>query len=117
MEDDVKYQKINLRAVMNNLIPMFRLDVEIAIMQRANGIYIFINEFRIETDILIAISLALYGLHNCLNVSSFRYYDEIEENKYNLCLEGSIYRILPKYYDGKALTGKKSIILKRDNNE
>ena len=113
MEDNEKYQKIDLQAVMDSLLPVFRPDVKIAVMQRSNSIRVFIDTFRIETDCLINISLALYGLHNGLDVSSFCLYDQIED-KYNLCLEGSIYRLLPKYYDGQNLVGKKAFILKHD---
>ena len=116
MEDNEKYQKIDLQAVMEVLLPVFRPGVKIAAMQRSNGIFICIDEFRIDIDQIINISLALYGLHNGLGVSSFCYYDQLED-KYHLCLEGSIYKILPKYYDGKNLVGKKAFILKHEPNE
>ena len=116
MSDNEKYQKIDLQAVMDSLLPVFRPYVKIAVMQRSNGIFICIDEFHIDTDSLINISLALYGRHNGLDVSSFCYHNELED-KYNLSLEGSIYRLLPKYYDGQELVGKKAIILKHDIDE
>ena len=116
MEENEKYQKIDLQAVMDAILPIFPPTVNIAVMQRANGIFVFIGRYEITTDIIINISLALYGLHNALNVSSFCYFDQLE-NKYQLRVDGSIYKVLPKYYDGQNLAGRKTFILKHEPNE
>ena len=116
MSENEKYQKINLQAVMDALQPVFRPSVKVAVMQRANGVFILIDYFRIDTDSLISISLALFGLHDALDVSSFCIYDELHE-KYHLCLEGVLYKILPKFYDGQTLVGKKPFVLERDSYE
>ena len=112
MEDNEKYKKINLQAVMDAILPIFRPNVKVAVMQRLNGIFIFTDTFRIETDSLIGLSLVLYGTHNRLDVSSFCYYDELGDDKFNICVEGSIYSLLPKYFDGQSLARKKTFVLK-----
>lgn len=112
MEKNEKYQKIDLQAVMDAILPVFRPTIKVAVVQRSNGIGIFIDEFRIDTDDLINISLALCGRHNSFDVSSFCIYDEVQGC--HLCLEGSVYKLLPKYYDGQNLVGKKIFILKHD---
>lgn len=116
MEENEKYQKIDLQSVMDAILPVFRPTVKVAVMQRSNGIYIFIDSFDISTDSIINISLSLFGLHNAMDVSSFCYYDNLGE-KYNLRLDGSVYKMLPKYYDGQNLIGHKTFILKHGHNE
>lgn len=115
MNENEKYQKIDLQAVMDAILPAFRPKEKIAIRQQSNGIDILIDDYNIKTDILIGISLALSGIHNAFEVSSFCYYDGLDG--YHICLEGSVYKILPKYYDGQNLVGKKAVILKHDPNE
>lgn len=115
MKENEKYQKIDLQAVMDAILPAFRPGTKVAVRQQSNGIDIFIGDYNVDIDILIGISLALYGLHNAMRVSSFCCYDNI--NGYHLCLEGSVYKILQKYYDGQNLVGKKDFILKHEPNE
>jgi len=113
MSENEKYQKINLQAVMDALRAVFTPSVKVAVMQRANGVFILINYFRIDTDSLISISLALFGLHNALDVTSFCSYDGLRE-KYHLYLEGTVYKILPEFYDGQELVGRETFVLERD---
>ena len=115
MTENEKYQKIDLQAVMDAILPAFRPGTKIAVRQQSNGIDIFIGDYNVDIDILIGISLALYGLHNALRISSFCIYEGLEG--YHLALEGSVYRILPKFFDGNSLVGKKTFILKYEPNE
>jgi len=115
MSDNEKYQKIDLQAVMDAILPAFRPKDKIAIRQQSNGIYILTDNYNITTDKLIGISLALSGIHNAFEVSSFCYYDGLDG--YHICLDGSIYKMLPMYYDGQNLVGRKTFILKHEPNE
>ena len=115
MDENERYQKIDLQAVMDAILPVFRPTVKVAVMQHANGINILIDDFRIGTDDLICINLALSGRHNFFDVSSFCIYDEL--HNYHLCLEGSVYRMLPKFLDCRDLVTKKTLILKHEPNE
>lgn len=115
MDWNEKYQKVDLQAVMDAILPFFLPSTNVAIRQYANGIQIFTSEYRIETDRLIGINLALYGTHNGMDVSSFCIYDGIDG--YHICLEGSVYRLLPKYCDVQNFIEKKSLILKYEPDE
>ena len=115
MTENEKYQKIDLQAVLDTILPVFRPSTKVAVMQRSNGIYILTDDYAIETDQVIAISLALYGVHDALRISSFCIYEGLEG--YHLALEGSVYRLLPKFFDGNTLVGKKAFILKYEPNE
>lgn len=115
MEKNEQYQKIDGQAVMDTILPVFRPNTRVAVMQRSNGIYLLTDDFAMDTDQVIAISLALYGVHNALRISSFCIYDRLEG--YHLALEGSVYKILPKFYDGNTLVGKKAFILEDEPNE
>lgn len=110
MTENEKYQKVDGQAVMDTILPVFRPTTRVVVMQRSNGIYILTDDYAIETDQVIAISLALYGVHDALRISSFCIYEGLEG--YHLALEGSVYRILPKFFDGNSLVGKKAFILK-----
>jgi hypothetical protein len=115
MTENEKYQKIDLQAVLDTILPVFRPSTKVAVMQRSNGIYLLTDDFAMDTDQVIAISLALYGVHNALRISSFCIYDGLKG--YHLALEGGVYKILPKFYDGNTLVEKKAFILKDEPNE
>lgn len=116
MSENEKYQKINLQAVMDCVQPAFKPNTKIVVMQRSNGLYILLDRFNISTNSLISISLALYGIHDAFEVSSFCIFEKIGE-EYKLSLEGSIYHLLQKFYDGQKLVGKVPLIYERGGYE
>ena len=116
MSESEKYQKIDGQAVMGCVQPVFKPNTKIIVMQRSNGLYILLNKFNISTDSLISISLALYGIHNALEVSSFCIFDKIGD-EYTLCLEGTIYNLLPKFYEGQELVDTTPLIIERGGHE
>ena len=116
MSKTEKYRKVDGQAVMDCIQPVFKPNTKIIVMQRSNRLYILLNKFNISTDSLISISLALYGIHNALEVSSYCLYDKIDR-EYTICLEGAIYELLPKFYEGQELVDTIPLIIERGGHE
>ena len=82
-----------------------------AIRQYANFFEIFSNEYNLDTDDVISISLMLFGVHNALRIGMISGCGD--DGLKGVILQGSVYNILPKYYVRGETVIAKNILFKR----
>lgn len=96
MKESEKYQKLDLAAILEDVQKGHPRLKNAAIRQYANFFEIFTNEYSIDTDDVISISLMLFGVHNSLRIGMVSGLDD--DGMKGVILQGSVYYILPKYY-------------------
>ena len=68
MKENEKYQKLDLAAMLEDVQKGHSRLKNAAIRQYANFFEIFTNEYSLDTDDVISISLMLFGVHNSLRI-------------------------------------------------
>ncbi len=96
MKESERYQKLDLAAILKDVQKGHPRLTNAAIRQYANFFEIFTNEYTLETDDVISISLILFGVHNSLRIGMVSGMDD--DGMKGVILHGSVYQILPKYY-------------------
>lgn len=96
MKENEKYQKLDLAAMLEDVQKGHPRLKNTAIRQYANFFEIFTNEYSLDTDDVISISLMLFGVHNSLRIGMVSGMDD--EGMKGVILQGSVYYVLPKYY-------------------
>ena len=96
MDENKKYQKLDLDAILEDVQKGHPRMTNLAVRQYANFFEIFTNEYSLETDDVISISLILFGVHNALRIGTVS--GAKDYNPKGVTLQGSVYNILPKYY-------------------
>ena len=97
MKENEKYQKLDLASMLEDVQKGHSRLKNVAIRQYANFFEIFTNEYSLDTDDVISISLMLFGVHNSLRIGMISSMDD-EEGMKGVILQGSVYYVLPKYY-------------------
>ena len=115
MDEDKKYQKLDLAAILEDVQKGHPRMTNLAVRQHANFFEIYTNEYGLETDDVISISLILFGVHNALRIGPAFGTDNYHPK--GIALEGSIYHILPKYYVKGEMTIAVDRLLKSSNQE
>lgn len=110
MEENKKYQKLDLAAILEDVQKGHSRMKNAAIRQYANFFEIFSNEYILDTDDVISISLMLFGVHNALRIGMISGCDD--DGLKGVILQGSVYNILPKYYVRGETVIAKNILFK-----
>ena len=106
MDEDKKYQKVDLHAIMDVIQASYFLLKNADVCQRANGVYIFTRVFEISVATLVTISLQLYGRHDAMEVNRY-----VGDGDYTLEIHGSVYFLLQKFYvKGETVNSKERIL-------
>lgn len=111
MEENKKYQKLDLAAILEDVQKGHPRMMNAAIRQYANFFEIFSNEYNLDTDDVISISLMLFGVHNALRIGMISGCGD--DGLKGVILQGSVYNILPKYYVRGETVIAKNILFKR----
>ena len=111
MKENEKYQKLDLAAMLEDVQKGRSRLKNAAIRQYANFFEIFSNEYNLDTDDVISISLMLFGVHNALRIGMISGCDD--DDLKGVILQGSVYNILPKYYVRGETVIAKNILFKR----
>lgn len=115
MKENEKYQKLDLAAMLEDVQKGHSRMKNAAIRQYANFFEIFTNEYSLDTDDVISISLMLFGVHNAIQIRTA--YGTENYSPKGIALEGSVYHVLPKYYVKGETVGAKSLLLKTITDE
>ena len=113
MDESKKYQKLDLDAILEDVQKGHPKMNQLAIRQHANFFEIYTNEYRVDTDDVISISLILFGVHNALEIETPVGLGDYRPK--GIALMGSVYHILPKYYvKGEIVTGADCLLKSSD---
>ena len=96
MKESEKYQRLDLAAILEDVQKGHPRLKNAAIRQYANFFEIFTNEYTLDTDDVVSISLMLFGVHNALRIGMISGCGD--DGLKGVILQGSVYNILPKYY-------------------